>query len=327
LITEGITPEAARRILYPLPKGNGVTGFVAATGKSYLCPDTAHDPLYIEGAAGAKSSLTVPLIYHDKVIGTFNVESPNPGAFTEEDQQFLEIFSREIANSIHTLELLVAEKRTTATQSVEAISREVAIPVDEILHSATALLDRYIGLDPQMTEHLQSILANARSIKDCIQKVGEEIIPAASEPSPNGKQPKLRGMRVLVADNDERVRRSAHSLLGRFGCVVETARDGKEALVMAKLSPYDVTLADIRLPDMTGYEVFTGLRQTQPEAPVIFMSGYGYDPSHSIVKARNEGLCGVLFKPFRVDQLLDLLARIPVPRTGRAPESSTGGAA
>jgi hypothetical protein len=37
------------------------------------------------------------------------------------------------------------------------------------------------------------------------------------------------------------------------------------------------------------------------------MTAYGYDPSHSIVKARQEGLRFVLYKPFRVDQLLDAL--------------------
>ena len=114
-------------------------------------------------------------------------------------------------------------------------------------------------------------------------------------------------MRVLVADNDERVRRSAHGLLGRWGCVVETARDGQEALTMARLSTYDAILADIRLPDMSGYEVYRQLREAQPKARVILMTAYGYDPSHSIVKARQEGLRSVLFKPFRVDQLLDAL--------------------
>ena len=62
----------------------------------------------------------MPLIYLDQVIGTFNVESPSPNAFGEEDLQFTEIFSRELAAAIHTLELLVAEKRSTASQSVEA---------------------------------------------------------------------------------------------------------------------------------------------------------------------------------------------------------------
>jgi CheY-like chemotaxis protein len=114
-------------------------------------------------------------------------------------------------------------------------------------------------------------------------------------------------MRVLVADNDDRVRRSAHSLLGRWGCVVETARDAQEATAMARLGTYDFVLADIRLPDMSGYQVYTELRQAQPQARVILMTAYGYDPSHTLVKARQDGLRFVLFKPFRIDQLLETL--------------------
>src|SRR3712207_8342127 len=49
--------------------------------QSYLCPDTAADPRYLEGATGARSSMTVPLKYHDEVVGTLNVESPRTNAF------------------------------------------------------------------------------------------------------------------------------------------------------------------------------------------------------------------------------------------------------
>jgi hypothetical protein len=44
------------------------------------------------------------------------------------------------------------------------------------------------------------------------------------------------------------------------------------------------------------------------------MTGYGYDPSHALVKARQDGLRFALFKPFRVDQLRDALAS-PDPPT------------
>jgi CheY-like chemotaxis protein/PAS domain-containing protein len=309
LVTEGMTPEAAGRELFARPEGNGVTGFVAATGTSYLCPDTANDPLYIEGAEGARSSLTVPLSLGDQVFGTFNVESPQPNAFTDQDLQFAEIFSREIAAALHTLELLSAEKRTTASRSIEAISREVALPVDDILAAATVVLDRWIGHEPEMADKLKTILASARAIKQCIQKVGENLAPPRSSAAPAESHAHLKGLRVLVADSDERVRRSAHGLLGRFGCIVETARDGREALTMARLSNYDAVLADIRLPDLSGYDIYCGLRHAQPKARVILMTAYGYDPSHSIVKARQEGLHFVLYKPFRVDQLLDSLER------------------
>jgi CheY-like chemotaxis protein len=309
LLEEGMTPEAAQRVLHARPEGNGVTGFVAATGKSYICTDTATDPLYIEGSAGARSSLTVPLLYHDQVIGTFNVESPRLGAFGEEELQFAEIFSREIANALHTLDLLQAEKRGTASQSIEAIRREVALPVDDILAAATAVLDRYIGHDPEMADKLRQILSGARAIKQCIQRVGEDLIPAAPAcGSDRAPQPGLKGLRILVADSDERLRRSAHSLLGRVGCIVETARDGGEAVTMARLGSYDAVLIDIRLPDMTGHDAYCKLRQAQPKAQLILMTAFGYDPTHSIVKCRQEGLRQVLYKPFRVDQLLGALA-------------------
>lgn len=305
LLEEGMTLEAAQRVLYARQEGNGVTGFVAATGKSYLCPDTCNDPIYIEGCAGARSSLTVPLLYEDRVIGTFNVESPTLDGFDEQDQQFVEIFCREIAQALHTLELLSAEKHSTATRSVETISREVALPVDDILTAATAILDRYIGHDPEMSAKLKQVIAGARAIKQTIQKVGEDLLPAKTPAGcEDAVRPLLKGKRVLVADNDDRVRRSAHGLLGRWGCVVETARDGREAITMARLGSYDFILADIRLPDMSGYDVYRELRRAQPQALVILMTAYGYDPSHSLVKARQDGLRFVLYKPFRVDQLL-----------------------
>jgi CheY-like chemotaxis protein len=320
LLEEGMTPEAGTRVLYARAEGNGVTGYVAATGKSYLCADTTTDSHYIEGAAGARSSLTVPLTVADKVIGTFNVESPRPNSFGEQDLQFAEIFSREIAHALHTLQLLSAEKRSATSQSVEAIGREVALPVDDILAAATAVLDRWIGHEPEMADKLRHILASARSIKQCIQKVGEDLnVPGPAAPGHVASHPRLKGMRILVADNDERVRRSAHGILGRFGCVVETARDGNEALTMARLSGYDAILSDIRLPDVTGYDIFRKLRDVQPHARLILMTAYGYDPSHSIVKARQEGLRFVLYKPFRVDQLMDALESNDGPPTVPAP--------
>ncbi|MEZ6135579.1 MAG: GAF domain-containing protein [Pirellulaceae bacterium] len=94
LLSVGIDREAADRQLFARRQGYGVTGYVAATGKSYLCEDATQDPLYLEAFEGAASSLTVPLLLHDMVIGTINVESNKVGAFDPADMQFLEIFSR-----------------------------------------------------------------------------------------------------------------------------------------------------------------------------------------------------------------------------------------
>lgn len=319
LLSVGLLPEAANRELYAETDGNGVTGFVAATGKSYLCEDTTGDPLFLVGSQGAKSSLTVPLLMHDQVIGTFNVESPEPGKFNESDQQFLEIFARDVAAALNTLELLVAEKASTAAESVEAIHSAVALPVDEILNDAVNIMERYIGHEPGVVERLQSILRNARDIKQVIQKVGQQMTPVQAAPTPqcgtDGQAP-LRGRRILVADADDAVRIAAHNLLERYGCVVETARDGAEAVFMSRNlaleGNYDVVLSDIRLPDMSGYELLVKLQAIRNPVPLVLMTAFGYDPGHSIVKARQAGLpsYAVLYKPFRLDQLLKTVEQV-----------------
>jgi CheY-like chemotaxis protein len=314
-------PEAAGRVLYARPEGNGVTGYVAATGKSYRCADATCDPHYIVGAAGARSSLTVPLIAGEEVIGTFNVESPRPNAFSVHDLQFTETFSRVIAQALHTLDLLTAEKRSTATASLDAVSREVALPVDDILAAATALLARTEGQEPEAAEKLRQILAGARSIKQSIQRVGENLVPPAAG-ADGTAQARLKGLRVLLVDSDDRIRRSAHALLGRFGCQVETARSGQEALAMARVGNYDAILVDIRLPDLAGYDAYRQLRSAQPQARMILLTSFGYDAGHAIVKARQDGLRFVLYKPFRVDQLVDALVSAPVaaPGAGAPPQ-------
>lgn len=320
LLSSGMDAHEAVPVLYARPQGNGVTGFVAATGKSYLCEDTETDPLYLPGAKGAKSSLTVPLILHEKVIGTLNVESPELRAFTENDLQFLEIFCRDVAAALNTLELLAVEKATSAAESVEAIHSAVALPVDEILNDAVNVMERYIGHEPEVVDRLQRILRNARDIKQVIQKVGQQMAPTQALPPTMQieEQPILRGRRILVVDADENVRIAAHNLLERYGCAVETAHDGIEALSMIRAlntETYDVVIADIRLPDMTGYEFFLKLQELLGYAPLILMTGFGWDPGHSIVKARQAGLKAVLYKPFRLDQLLAAVEQVlDVPR-------------
>jgi CheY-like chemotaxis protein len=310
LLALGVSPDAASRPLLASTRDNGVTGFVAATGKSYLCEDTKEDRLYLEGFIGARSSLTVPLIWNDQVIGTFNVESPEPGAFTESDLQFLEIFSRDVAVALNTLKLLVAQKADAAQRSVEAIHSAVALPVDEILIDAVNVMERYIGHDPEVVERLQDILRHARDIKTSIQKIGQMMAPAEAVPAnaQAERRPKLANCRVLVVDADEAVRNDAHNLLDRHGCEVESAHEGHEAVLMVRhRMRYDAIIADINLPDMTGYELLVKLMEVIDRVPLILMSSFGWDRGHSIVKARRIGLHprATLYKPFRTEQLLE----------------------
>ncbi len=79
----------------------------------------------------------------------------------------------------------------------------------------------------------------------------------------------------------------------------------------------DAVLQEIRPTDMGGYDAFRRFRVARPEARVALTTGFGYDSAHSIVKARQDGLKYVLFKPFRQDQVVTAVldaAPAPIPR-------------
>lgn len=315
LLSEGIDSEVSKRDLYPRAEGNGVTGYVVATGNTYKCEDTRNDPLYLDGLVGARSSLTVPLIFNEQIIGSFNVESPEVNAFTDSDLEFLASFARGVAASLNTLELLDAQRTNTAHQSIEQIHDAVAIPIDQILSDTALVIENYIGHDMEVTKRLQRVLKHARDIKSSIQKVGEKLAPNENIPRAvkSRQSALLKGARVLVIDTDDQVRAAAHQLLERQGCIVETAHLGLEAISMIKnLDPdlsYDAIIADIRLPDISGYEMLMKLRELLEKPPLILMTGFGYDPKHSIVNARKAGLRAdaILYKPFRLDQLIETI--------------------
>ncbi len=309
LASEGMNPEVSQLKLHAAASGQGTSGYVAATGKTYYCRDCCRDPLYISGCPTTRSSVTVPILHQHEIIGVLTVDSPKVNGFSDTDINMLELFGREVGAGLHTLRMLSIERHGVAKASVEAISQEVAMPVDAILNATAYLLNRYIGLDPDMTEKLQEIGKQARSIRKVIQDVGETFKPPDSREIKKLAPPPLQDVRVLVVDQDDRIRRSSHAILARLGCIVETAGDGHQAIAMARTNRYDFVLCDINLPDMIGYDLFRQLRHDNPMLDVVLMNGYGYDPTHSIVRANAEGLTGALYKPFRVDQLLEVLEK------------------
>jgi len=308
LLEYGMDPEAVARSLYAMESGNGVTGFVAHSKRSYLCSDTQNDPLYLRGALHARSSLTVPLMIRDSLLGTFNVESPGALSFNQTDLDFLTLFSRVIASSLNQLQLLVAEKVHSETENSDRLRREISKPSDEILNAATWILERYIGHDPDVCDRLHLITDRVRKISGHVGTVpgkGDGTIPLNKTPSQRPPRKALVGKRVLVVDQDSAARDEAHNLLGQMGCEVEAVQNATEGCAMLRNYHYDVVLTDIRLSDANGYECFRRLREINSHVPIIMMTGFGYDASHSIVKARQEGLKAVLYKPFRRAQMLD----------------------
>ncbi len=124
----------------------------------------------------------------------------------------------------------------------------------------------------------------------------------------------LRDKRVLVADDQPSIRQTIQAILARCGCVVDAAADGAEACaLLAGESRYDLVISDIKMPHKNGYEIFSMAQKLGHAPPVILMTGFGYDPAHSITRASQEGLREVLCKPFKVDQLMTAIRKAIAP--------------
>lgn len=314
-IQHGMPPEFGDIDIYAKAEGNGISGYVAATGQSYICNDTSSDPLFLPGLAGARSSLTVPLKLADRVIGILNIESREGTHFSEEDRLFAEMFTRYAALALHTLDLLVVERSNTNEVTSKRVESEVGKPLDQLLDSIRRFAaSSGEGRSDEAASHIEHLLTSAEDVRDRARGLaaGSQTVFAADfgKTKPVAEA-LLDRKRVLVADDEPRVRKIIGDILRHHGCEVTIVDSGSSAIATLEASSrqeipaFDLVLSDIKMPDKTGYEVFSAARLSRADLPVILMTGFGYDPHHSIVRASQNGCKQVLFKPFEASLLLD----------------------
>ena len=84
------------------------------------------------------------------------------------------------------------------------------------------------------------------------------------------------GTRVLVVEDDDRVREMTSRALAEAGYAVEEAVNGHEALERVRRAPggFDLVLTDLGMPVMDGHELARGVEETRADLPVVFMTGY-----------------------------------------------------
>jgi CheY-like chemotaxis protein len=92
--------------------------------------------------------------------------------------------------------------------------------------------------------------------------------------SPRLTVPTLKGIHILVADDEPAVRTTIRRLLERRGATVVTAADGDEAAAHLREGVYALVLLDVMMPHLTGYQLLPIARAAQPAARLMLMSGY-----------------------------------------------------
>jgi excisionase family DNA binding protein len=113
--------------------------------------------------------------------------------------------------------------------------------------------------------------------------------------------------RVLVVDDEASIRDLLTRTLALTEYDVEAVADGRSGLDRLRLGPYDLLIADLRMPGMDGLTLIREARRLQPGLRVIIITGYSSEAS--AIEAVNLGVVGYLVKPFRVPQVLSSVAR------------------
>lgn len=106
---------------------------------------------------------------------------------------------------------------------------------------------------------------------------------------------------ILVVDDEERMRNLLKKVLNKQDFSVETASNGKEALRKIQENPFDIIIADVRMPEMNGMEVLKAVKETRPEISMIIMTAFG--SIDSAVEAMKKGAYDYITKPFKMSEI------------------------
>src|ERR1700720_1044272 len=129
----------------------------------------------------------------------------------------------------------------------------------------------------------------------------------AATPTPVRPAAGVTRPRVLVVDDEASIRDLLAKTLALAEYDVDVAPDGRSALERMRLYPYDLLIADLKMPGMDGLTVIREAKRYKADLPVIIITGFSTESS--AIEAVNLGVAGYLTKPFRVPQVLAAAAK------------------
>jgi len=113
--------------------------------------------------------------------------------------------------------------------------------------------------------------------------------------------------RILVVDDEKRMRHILQLMLEREGFRTEQAENGKEALNMLKQKRFDMAITDLKMPEMDGMSLLEEAKKIDPDFPIVVITAYG--TIENAVEAMKKGAIDYITKPFEGEKILITVKR------------------
>lgn len=109
---------------------------------------------------------------------------------------------------------------------------------------------------------------------------------------------------ILIVDDDQLILELYSDYFTQNGFRVSTAASASEALQIIRSDTPNIVLADVIMPQESGFDLYEKAQLSNPELPFIFMTGYEHD--NKVIKRLKELQCKWLSKPISMDELIAL---------------------
>ncbi len=129
--------------------------------------------------------------------------------------------------------------------------------------------------------------------------------------------------KLLLVDDDREHAQALGKILGDAGCLVITAGDGHEALVILKDQPVDLVITDLKMPRKNGLDLLREIRAMSADIPVVVITAYGEWTTY--LQAMNIGAVDYLTKPVRRHDILLTIRKALARRGIQPPDISSSG--
>jgi len=118
--------------------------------------------------------------------------------------------------------------------------------------------------------------------------------------------PETKSLKILVIDDEDQIVDLLSAMLEGLGHKVVGVHDGRKALSCMEKDRFDLVLTDLGMPGVSGWEVTKKVKEISPETPVVLLTGWGAE--YEGRDLTDSGVAAVLGKPFRLEELMKMIA-------------------